>query len=81
MLGAFATGLFLQMIVTEIPVLIGLFGTAKLSLHEWGALTLLSAVPLMFHELFVQISDIILLPHLKNRQQYQQNPAYPRKIQ
>ena len=81
MLGAFATGLFLQMIVTEIPVLIGLFGTAKLSLHEWGALTLLSAVPLMFHELFVQISDIILLPHLKNRQQYQQKPAYPRKIQ
>ncbi len=81
MFAAFGVGLFLQMIVTEIPVLIGLFGTAKLSLNEWVALTLLSAVPLLFHELFVQLADVISLPHLKHRQQYQKQPAYPRDIQ
>lgn len=81
MFAAFGVGLFLQMIVTEIPVLIGFFGTARLSLGEWISLTLLSAVPLLFHELFVQASGVISLPHLKNRQQYQKQPAYPGKIQ
>lgn len=81
MFAAFGVGLFLQMIVTEVPSLIGLFGTAKLSIKEWLALTLLSAVPLLFHELFVQISDMILLPHLKNRQQYQKQAACPGKVQ
>ncbi len=81
MFAAFGIGLFLQMIVTEIPVLIGIFGTARLSLHEWISLTLLSAVPLLFHELFVQLSAVISLPHLKNRQQYQKEAAYPGKIQ
>ena len=81
MFAAFGIGLFLQMIVTEIPVLTSLFGAARLSIKEWLALTLLSAVPLLFHELFVQLSDIVLLPHLKNGKQYQQQSACPGKVQ
>lgn len=81
MFTAFFIGLFLQIIVTEIPVLTTLFGAAKLSLTEWLALTLLSAVPLLFHELFIQLSDIISLPHLKNCEHNQQQTAYPGKIQ
>lgn len=80
MFAAFAIGWFLQIIVTEISALTLLFGTAKLSLAEWLALTLLSAVPLLFHELFVQLSDIISLPHLKKREHHQKQTAYPGKI-
>lgn len=81
MFAAFGIGLFLQMIATEIPVLTELFGAARLSLKEWLALTLLSAVPLLFHELFVQLADVVSLPHLKSREQYQQQAACPGKVQ
>lgn len=67
MFAAFGIGLFLQIIVTEIPVLTELFGAARLSLTEWLSLTLLSAVPLLFHELFVQLAEIISLPHLQKQ--------------
>lgn len=56
MIGAFAAGIILQAAVTEIPVLIGIFGTAALSLKEWGYLTVLSAFPLLAHEIFVLVS-------------------------
>lgn len=62
---AFGVGLFLQIIVTEIPVLTEFFGASRLSLKEWLALTLLSATPLLFHELFVQLSEVVSLPHVR----------------
>lgn len=64
---AFGVGLFLQIIVTEIPILTEFFGASRLSLKEWLALTLLSATPLLFHELFVQLSEVVHIPHVKNK--------------
>jgi len=46
-------GLLLQISVTEIGVLIDVFGTQELSLYEWLSLIALSTAPLWFHELFV----------------------------
>ena len=42
MIGAFAAGLILQILVTEIPFLTNVFGTSQLSLKEWINLILLS---------------------------------------
>ncbi|MDW5299907.1 MAG: cation-translocating P-type ATPase [Sedimentibacter sp.] len=53
MIGAFAIGLLLQVIVTEIPFLTEVFETIKLSLTEWIDLILLSMVPLLSHEIIV----------------------------
>lgn len=50
MIAAFFIGILLQISVTEIPYLINLFGTVKLSLGEWGRLIILSAMPLLAHE-------------------------------
>lgn len=55
MIAAFFIGILLQISVTEIPYLINLFGTARLSLGEWLSLTLLSAIPLLAHELLIQL--------------------------
>ncbi len=53
MLLALAIGLFLQVLVTEIPYFVKLFGTSRLSLTEWGVLFALSSLPLIIHELLV----------------------------
>ena len=53
MIFACAAGVGLQALVTEIPYFVGLFGTVKLSLHEWGWLAALSFMPLVVHELLV----------------------------
>ena len=53
MIIAFVLGLLLQVAVTEIDVLIEVFGTMELSLREWLSLIALSTAPLWFHELFV----------------------------
>ncbi|MGD9569291.1 MAG: cation-translocating P-type ATPase [Sedimentibacter sp.] len=53
MIGAFAIGLLLQIAVTEIPLLVEVFETSRLTLKEWGNLILLSAVPLLSHEIIV----------------------------
>lgn len=53
MLGAFVLGLILQVAVTEVPVLVELFETAKLSLEEWRSLILLSAFPVLAHEILL----------------------------
>ena len=50
MLFAVVCGLCLQLAVTEIPVLVDAFGTVRLSLREWGMLSLLAAFPLLAHE-------------------------------
>ena len=55
MLVAFAVGMLLQVAVTEIHILVTVFGTTELSLQEWLSLTSLSTAPLWFHELFVFI--------------------------
>jgi len=53
MIGAFTAGLLLQVLVTEIPFLTEVFETSQLSLREWMNLILLSAVPLLSHEIIV----------------------------
>lgn len=50
MLLAFFLGIALQAAVTEIPYLTMCFGTARLSLGEWGALLLIAAIPLFVHD-------------------------------
>ena len=55
MLLALAVGFFLQALVTEFPPLITLFGTVRLSPAEWMRLTVLSATPLIVHELLVAV--------------------------
>lgn len=53
MIIAFVIGLLLQISVTEIDILIEVFGTQELTLNEWLSLVVLSTAPLWFHELFV----------------------------
>jgi Ca2+-transporting ATPase len=53
MIVAFIVGMLLQICVTEIDILIEVFGTQELSLKEWISLIALSTAPLWFHELFV----------------------------
>ena len=55
MMLALAVGILLQVAVTEVPVLITLFGTVRLSVEEWGRLLLLSMTPLVVHELLVVV--------------------------
>lgn len=53
MLAAFVIGFFLQFTVTEVPFLIRAFGTVHLLPSEWSFLMLLSAFPLLAHELLL----------------------------
>ena len=56
MILACLVGFALQFAVTEIPFLIGLFGTTHLNGREWMYLSLLSAAPLFAHELLALFS-------------------------
>lgn len=60
MIAAWFVGIALQALVTEIPYFIGLFGTSRLSLSEWGVLGTLSAMPLVIHELLI-LSEALFL--------------------
>lgn len=51
------TGFALQFAVTEVPFLIGAFGTSHLSGHEWGILSILAAFPLFAHELIALLGN------------------------
>ncbi|EOS34494.1 HAD ATPase, P-type, family IC [Lachnospiraceae bacterium M18-1] len=53
MAAAFVLGVLLQMAVTEIPYLVGMFGTAALGFQEWAVLLILAAFPVLAHEIFV----------------------------
>ncbi|MBQ8596320.1 MAG: cation-translocating P-type ATPase [Lachnospiraceae bacterium] len=53
MLAAWGIGLFLQVLVTEVPYFVELFGTSRLTLAEWGILAALSTLPIIVHELLV----------------------------
>ena len=52
MIFAFIFGLLLQVVVTEIPYLTEVFGTAQLTIKEWIQLMFLSSIPLLTHEVF-----------------------------
>ena len=55
MILAFFVGLALQVAVTEVPFLVRVFGTYSLHLNEWLILAVVSAIPLLFHELLVPV--------------------------
>lgn len=55
MILSLAAGITLQMAVTEIPALRLAFGTAQLSMQEWGLLGAVSLIPLAAHEILVWI--------------------------
>lgn len=55
MLLALAVGIALQVAVTELPILVSLFGTVRLSAEEWIRLIALSITPLFVHELLVVV--------------------------
>lgn len=56
MIAAFAIGMGLQLMVTEIPYFVTAFGTCALSGMEWIKLLILAAVPLFAHELLILFS-------------------------
>ncbi len=58
MIVAFAVGIMLQLLVTEIPYFVGLFGTDALSGSEWINLLILAAMPLLAHEVFVLLKKL-----------------------
>ena len=51
MLAAVGIGIFLQVMVTEIPQLVNMFQTAALSGTEWRELLGLAAMPMVAHEI------------------------------
>lgn len=53
MLLALGAGVVLQMLVTEFPYFVTLFGTSRLSLSEWGMLGVLSLTPVAVHEILI----------------------------
>lgn len=56
MLLAFAAGFALQILVTEVPYMVQMFGTAALSMKEWIQLVILAAFPLLAHEVMALFS-------------------------
>jgi Ca2+-transporting ATPase len=58
MIAAFGVGLLLQIAVTEVPYLVNIFGTVRLSLLEWAYLIVLSSAPLIAHEILVLCSKL-----------------------
>lgn len=58
MIAAFGIGFGLQLLVTEVPYFVRLFGTCRLTLMEWVSLLLLAMVPLLAHEILVLLSAL-----------------------
>lgn len=56
MIAACFIGFALQILVTEHTYMVGIFGTTALSLREWIELLVLSAFPLLAHEMMVLFS-------------------------
>lgn len=75
MLLAFSVGIGLQVMVTEIPYFIQLFGTCRLTIFDWVKLLVLSAVPLLAHEI------LVLLAWISNRQKPEKAPQRGEKYQ
>lgn len=62
MILAVVVGISLQLVVTELPYFVGLFGTYRLTVYEWMRLLILAATPLLAHEL------LILLAYVKGKE-------------
>lgn len=58
MIVATFVGIGLQLLVTEIPYFISLFGTCKLSVFEWVRLLILASMPLLAHEILVLLACV-----------------------
>ncbi len=58
MLSAFALGLVLQILVTEIPFLNSLFKTTQIDIIDWLIISSCSIIPLVVHEIIVLIKFI-----------------------
>lgn len=58
MIVAIFVGIGLQLLVTEIPYFISLFGTCKLSVFEWVRLLILASMPLLAHEILVLLACV-----------------------
>lgn len=56
MILAILVGIGLQLVVTEIPYFVGLFGTCRLTVLEWVKLLVLAAMPMLAHELLVLLA-------------------------
>jgi len=56
---AFATGLILQLLVVELPVVSSIFSTATLSVTQWIVTGALALLPLIVHEIEVLIHKLI----------------------
>lgn len=69
MIAAFAVGIVLQLMVTEIPYFITMFGTCSLSLQEWGMLVLLAAMPVFAHEVML-LSTVRVSKKLNESENY-----------
>ncbi|MGN0141967.1 MAG: cation-translocating P-type ATPase [Roseburia sp.] len=69
MIAAFAVGFGLQLLVTEIPYFVQLFGTCRLSILEWVRLLVLSSMPLLAHEI------LLLLSFLPGKQEQKRETA------
>ena len=69
MVAAVVTGVFLQVMVTEVPQLVAVFQTAALTGGEWGELLILAAAPMAAHEL------LIFLNKLHKSKDYQDDSA------
>lgn len=68
MIFAFLIGIALQMLVTEVPYFVKLFGTCSLSAGEWIRLMVLAAMPMFAHELLL-FSPSAILKRRKMRRQ------------
>ena len=66
MILACGVGFMLQFAVTEVPILIGAFGTSPLSGQEWLRLIGLSAMPLLAHEF---MSLFLAIPEKEKRRE------------
>lgn len=74
MLLAGAFGILLQILVTEIPYFVTLFGTSRLTLSEWGLLFILASMPLVVHELLVLQELLIKRVGNSSQEMYQCQP-------
>ena len=67
-------GIGLQVLVTEVPYFIKMFGTARLSLEEWCSLLFLALMPLAAHEILLALSKF------QKRQPHKEQTAEPGKV-
>ena len=58
MLLAVAVGVIGQVLVTEVPFMMDIFGTVNMNLPAWGMVTVLGLVPLFVHEIIVIIKKM-----------------------